>query len=58
MCLDFKAAFEKGNIFASGVAVDDDASILVAKEGDAKTQVTVLTIAPQAQNPMGHQNSL
>ncbi|EHL02901.1 putative Phenol 2-monooxygenase [Glarea lozoyensis 74030] len=31
---EFKSAFEKGNLFASGVAVDYGASILVAKEGN------------------------
>ncbi|KAF4636696.1 hypothetical protein G7Y89_g1386 [Cudoniella acicularis] len=35
---EFKDAFEKGNLFASGVAVDYGASILVAKDGDAAEQ--------------------
>lgn len=35
---EFKDAFEKGNMFASGVAVDYGASIIVAKEGDAAEQ--------------------
>jgi phenol 2-monooxygenase len=35
---EFKSAFEKGNLFTSGVAVDYGASILVAKEGNAKEQ--------------------
>jgi phenol 2-monooxygenase len=35
---EFKAAFEKGNMFASGVAVDYGASIIVAKDGDAAKQ--------------------
>ncbi len=34
----FKDAFEKGNMFASGIAVDYGASVLVAKAGDAKDQ--------------------
>ena len=33
---EFKTAFEKGNMFASGIAVDYGASAIVAKEGDAK----------------------
>ena len=35
---DFKTAFEKGNMFASGIAVDYGASAIVAKKGDAKEQ--------------------
>lgn len=35
---EFKDAFEKGNLFASGVAVDYGASIIVAKDGDAAEQ--------------------
>jgi phenol 2-monooxygenase len=35
---EFKSAFVKGNMFASGVAVDYGASVIVAKEGDAKAQ--------------------
>ncbi len=35
---EFKDAFEKGNLFASGVAVDYGASVLVAKDGDAAEQ--------------------
>lgn len=34
----FKDAFEKGNMFASGIAVDYGKSIIVAKEGDAAEQ--------------------
>lgn len=34
----FKDAFQKGNLFASGIAVDYGASIIVAKEGDSKEQ--------------------
>ncbi|CAD6588281.1 MAG: hypothetical protein ASARMPREDX12_003221 [Alectoria sarmentosa] len=35
---EFKDAFEKGNMFASGLAVDYGASILVAKPGDSGDQ--------------------
>ncbi|PBP28802.1 Phenol 2-monooxygenase, partial [Diplocarpon rosae] len=35
---EFKDAFVKGNLFASGVAVDYGASVIVAKEGDAQEQ--------------------
>jgi phenol 2-monooxygenase (NADPH) len=35
---EFKDAFEKGNLFASGVAVDYGASLIVAKAGDAAQQ--------------------
>ncbi len=35
---EFKTAFEKGNLFASGIAVNYGASAIVAKEGDAKEQ--------------------
>jgi len=34
----FKDAFEKGNMFASGIAVDYGASIIVAKHGSGKDQ--------------------
>ncbi|KAK5955407.1 hypothetical protein OHC33_003045 [Knufia fluminis] len=34
----FKDAFEKGNMFASGIAVDYGASVIVAKSGSAKDQ--------------------
>ena len=34
----FKKAFEKGNMFASGIAVDYGASVIVAKEGNAEEQ--------------------
>lgn len=34
----FKEAFEKGNMFASGIAVDYGASVIVAKEGSAQEQ--------------------
>ncbi|ETI27668.1 hypothetical protein G647_00117 [Cladophialophora carrionii CBS 160.54] len=35
---EFKRAFEKGNLFASGVAVDYGASIVIAKSGDSTKQ--------------------
>jgi phenol 2-monooxygenase len=35
---EFKDAFEKGNLFASGGAVDYGASLIVAKAGDAAEQ--------------------
>jgi phenol 2-monooxygenase len=35
---EFKDTFVKGNLFASGIAVDYGASIIVAKEGDAAEQ--------------------
>ncbi|KAF7916389.1 uncharacterized protein EAE98_010689 [Botrytis deweyae] len=35
---EFKNAFEKGNLFASGVSVNYGASIIVAKEDDAAAQ--------------------
>lgn len=35
---EFKFAFEKGNLFASGVAVDYGSSIIVAKAGDSAEQ--------------------
>ena len=36
--LEFKEAFEKGNLFASGLAVDYGASLLVAKPGKSTDQ--------------------
>ncbi|GIZ49869.1 hypothetical protein CKM354_001288700 [Cercospora kikuchii] len=35
---EFKDAFVKGNMFASGIAVDYGASVIVAKEGDGSDQ--------------------
>jgi phenol 2-monooxygenase len=35
---EFKNVFEKGNLFASGIAVDYGASLIVAKEGSSKEQ--------------------
>ncbi|ERF71784.1 hypothetical protein EPUS_01699 [Endocarpon pusillum Z07020] len=35
---EFKSAFEKGNMFASGIAVDYGASVIVAKAGDLAEQ--------------------
>ncbi|KAL4892418.1 FAD binding domain-containing protein [Aspergillus ambiguus] len=39
---EFKEAFEKGNMFASGIAVDYDASTVVAKDGQAITSIQSL----------------
>jgi phenol 2-monooxygenase len=35
---EFKEAFEKGNLFASGTAVDYGSSVIVAKEGSSEEQ--------------------
>ncbi|KAJ5320637.1 hypothetical protein N7508_000920 [Penicillium antarcticum] len=35
---EFKAAFEKGNEFASGIAVNYSSSVIIAKQSDAKVQ--------------------
>ena len=35
---EFKSAFEKGNLFASGISVNYGSSLLVAKAGDAVSQ--------------------
>lgn len=35
---EFKMAFEKGNLFASGTAVDYGSSVIVAKEGSSEEQ--------------------
>lgn len=35
---EFQRAFEKGNEFASGIAVNYGASVIIAKEGDPKEQ--------------------
>lgn len=35
---EFKQAFEKGNMFASGISVNYGASVIVAKDGDAQEQ--------------------
>ncbi|KAF7915395.1 hypothetical protein EAE99_010168 [Botrytis elliptica] len=42
---EFKDAFEKGNLFASGVSVNYGASIIVAKEDDAAAQDYELGVA-------------
>ncbi len=44
---EFKDAFEKGNMFASGLAVDYGASILVAKPGDSADQGDGTDVGPQ-----------
>lgn len=46
---EFKDAFEKGNMFASGLAVDYGASILVAKPGDPADQGDGTDLSPQIQ---------
>lgn len=43
---EFKDAFEKGNMFASGIAVDYGASILVAKAGSATDQGDGTDVGP------------
>ena len=45
---EFKDAFEKGNMFASGLAVDYGASVLVAKPGDSAQQGDGTDVGPQA----------
>ncbi len=45
--VEFKDAFEKGNMFASGVAVDYGASILVAKPGDSADQGDGTDVRPK-----------
>ena len=44
---EFKEAFEKGNMFASGLAVDYGASILVAKPGDSAGQGDGTEVGPR-----------
>ena len=44
---EFKDAFEKGNMFASGLAVDYGASVLVAKPGDPADQGDGMDVGPQ-----------
>lgn len=44
---EFKDAFEKGNMFASGLAVDYGASILVAKPGDSADQGDGTDVGPK-----------
>ena len=48
---EFKDAFEKGNMFASGLAVDYGASILVAKPGDPADQGDGTDVGPQSNAP-------
>ncbi|KAI9843805.1 MAG: hypothetical protein M1837_006065 [Sclerophora amabilis] len=60
---EFKSVFEKGNMFASGVAVDYGSSILVAKAGDSTQQgdgldvgrATAATTATQKDHLIGKQ---
>lgn len=44
---EFKDAFKKGAIFASGLAVDYGASILVAKAGDSANQDDSTDVSPR-----------
>ena len=44
---EFKEAFEKGNRFASGLAVDYGASVLVAKSGDSAEQGDGTDVGPK-----------
>ncbi|BCS26562.1 putative FAD monooxygenase [Aspergillus puulaauensis] len=43
----FKEAFEKGNLFASGIAVDYCSSVIVAKETESNPVVSVQELAPE-----------
>jgi hypothetical protein len=54
---EFKDAFQKGNLFASGVVVDYGASIIVAKDGDAAEQGdgTDVSQKQKALRVIGHQ---
>lgn len=47
---EFKDAFEKGNMFASGIAVDYGASMLVAKPGSATSQGDGTDVGPALKN--------
>jgi phenol 2-monooxygenase len=47
---EFKDAFEKGNMFASGIAVDYGASLLVAKAGSATDQGDGTDVSPLLEN--------
>ncbi len=47
---EFKDAFEKGNMFASGIAVDYGASMLVAKAGSATDQGDGTDVGPTLMN--------
>lgn len=52
---EFKDAFEKGNMFASGLAVDYGASVLVAKAEDSADQRDGTDVGPQTN---GHTNGV
>jgi phenol 2-monooxygenase len=52
---EFKDAFEKGNMFGSGLAVDYGASILVAKAGDSADQGDGTDVRPLLN---GHTNGV
>jgi len=50
---DFKEAFVKGNLFASGLSVDYGASMLVAKPGDAAEQADETDVSSSYAGPDG-----
>ena len=52
---EFKDAFVKGNMFASGLSVDYGASMLVAKEGDAAAQGDGTNVSSAKTQIMGKQ---
>lgn len=52
---EFKDAFEKGNMFASGIAVDYGASVIVAKEGDAIEQGDGTDVGKKVDRVVGKQ---
>ncbi|KAI9369456.1 FAD binding domain-containing protein [Aspergillus egyptiacus] len=44
---EFKEAFEKGNMFASGIAVDYGSSVIVAKEKESNPVISKPELAPE-----------
>ena len=53
---EFKDAFVKGNMFASGIAVDYGKSITVAKDGSAKDQGDGTEVTSQAESAQSKQD--
>ncbi|KAL1876075.1 hypothetical protein Plec18167_005336 [Paecilomyces lecythidis] len=53
---EFKEAFEKGNRFASGTAVDYGSSVIVAKPGDAASQGDGTDVATTHDRVIGKQS--
>ncbi|KAJ9306197.1 hypothetical protein DTO217A2_4313 [Paecilomyces variotii] len=53
---EFKEAFEKGNRFASGIAVDYGSSVIVAKPGDAASQGDGTDVATTSNRVVGKQS--